>query len=58
MLLFRKMRGVGLYRTAFFLPYVTATIALAEVWVVIFSRGEVGIVNNILEALGLPGRDG
>ena len=51
-LLFRKMRGVGLYRTAFFLPYVTATIALAEVWVAIFSRGEIGLVNNILEALG------
>jgi multiple sugar transport system permease protein len=51
-LLFRRMRGVGLYRTAFFLPYVTATIAIAEVWVVLFSRGDVGIVNNILEALG------
>jgi multiple sugar transport system permease protein len=51
-LLFRKMRGVGLYRTAFFLPYVTATIALAEVWVAIFSRGEIGIVNNLLENLG------
>ncbi len=51
-LLFRKMRGVGLYRTAFFLPYVTATIALAEVWVAIFSRGEIGLVNNILESLG------
>ncbi|MEN8098767.1 MAG: sugar ABC transporter permease [Chloroflexota bacterium] len=47
-LLFRKMRGVGFYRTSFFLPYVTATIALAEVWVFIFSRGEAGIINNIL----------
>ena len=54
-LLFRKMRGVDFYRTSFFLPYVTATIALAQVWVVIFSRGEVGLVNNILEKiLGLP----
>jgi multiple sugar transport system permease protein len=53
-LLFRKMRGVGIYRTSFFLPYVTATIALAEVWVVLFSRGEVGIINNILEGLGIP----
>lgn len=53
-LLFRKMRGVGLYRTAFFLPYVTATIAIAEVWVVLFSRGDVGIINNVLEALGIP----
>jgi len=54
-LLFRKMRGVDFYRTAFFLPYVTATIALAQVWVVLFSRGEVGLVNNILERVfGLP----
>jgi multiple sugar transport system permease protein len=52
-LLFRKMRGVSVYRTSFFLPYVTATIAIAEVWVVLFSRGEVGIINNILEALGI-----
>ena len=53
-LLFRKMRGVDFYRTAFFLPYVTATIALAQVWVVLFSRGEVGLVNNVLEkVLGL-----
>jgi multiple sugar transport system permease protein len=52
-LLFRKMRGVGFYRTSFFLPYVTATIALAEVWVVIFSRGDVGLINNILGALGI-----
>jgi multiple sugar transport system permease protein len=53
-LLFRKMRGVDLYRTSFFLPYVTATIALAQVWVVLFSRGEVGLINNILEMIGLP----
>jgi len=48
-LLFRRMRGVDFYRTSFFLPYVTATIALAQVWVVLFSRGEVGFVNNIIE---------
>ncbi len=54
-LLFRKMRGVDFYRTSFFLPYVTATVALAQVWVVLFSRGEAGLINNILEnILGLP----
>jgi multiple sugar transport system permease protein len=53
-LLFRKMRGVDFYRTSFFLPYVTATIALAQVWVVVFSRSEVGLVNNILETFGVP----
>jgi multiple sugar transport system permease protein len=54
-LLFRKMRGVDFYRTSFFLPYVTATIALAQVWVVLFSRGDVGLINNILvNVFGLP----
>lgn len=53
-LLFRKMRGVDFYRTSFFLPYVTATIALAQVWVVLFSRAEVGLVNYFLERVGLP----
>jgi multiple sugar transport system permease protein len=52
-LLFRKMRGVEFYRIAFFLPYVTATIALAEVWVVLFSRAEIGVVNNLLESFGV-----
>lgn len=52
-LLFRKMRGVGAYRTIFFLPYVTATIALAEVWVWVFSRGQSGLVNNVLGLLGI-----
>jgi multiple sugar transport system permease protein len=54
-LLFRKMRGVDFYRTSFFLPYVTATIALAQVWVVLFSRSDVGLINNILaNVFGLP----
>ncbi|HUT20540.1 MAG TPA: sugar ABC transporter permease [Anaerolineae bacterium] len=54
-LLFRKMRGVDFYRTSFFLPYVTATIALAQVWVALFSRGEVGFVNNVMKTVfGLP----
>lgn len=52
-LLFRKMRGVGAYRTIFFLPYVTATIALAEVWVWVFSRGKSGLVNNVLQLFGI-----
>lgn len=56
-LLFRKMRGVEFYRISFFLPYVTATIALAEVWVVLFSRAEIGVINNFLELFGI-GRQG
>jgi len=31
-LLFQKMRGRGLYRTLYYLPYVTATVA-AAVWI-------------------------
>jgi multiple sugar transport system permease protein len=53
-LLFRKMRGIDFYRTSFFLPYVTATIALAQVWVTLFSRGDIGLINNVLNMIGLP----
>ncbi|MBN1582621.1 MAG: sugar ABC transporter permease [Anaerolineae bacterium] len=53
-LLFRKIRGVDFYRTSFFLPYVTATIALAQVWVVLFSRADVGLINYLLEVVGIP----
>jgi multiple sugar transport system permease protein len=49
----RKMRGVGLFRTAYFLPAVTSAVATALVWNMIYGR-DTGILNFILERLGLP----
>jgi multiple sugar transport system permease protein len=44
----RKIRGVGLFRTAYFLPAVTSAVATALVWQMIYGR-DTGVLNFILE---------
>lgn len=46
-------RGRGVYRTAFFLPVVTSSIAAAAVWRYLFDKS--GPVNAGLESLGVGG---
>jgi multiple sugar transport system permease protein len=48
----RKIYGVGLFRTAYFLPVVTSAVATALVWNMIYGR-DTGILNFILEKIGL-----
>jgi len=50
LLLNRKLRGIGLFRTLSFLPYVTTWVAIAIVWRVFFDR-EFGLANQALSAL-------
>src|SRR5262245_3682187 len=52
-LLNRKLPGVGLFRTIYFLPTVTSAVATALVWNMIYGK-ETGILNFMLERLGLP----
>jgi multiple sugar transport system permease protein len=52
-LLNRKILGVGLFRTAYFLPAVTSAVATALVWNMIYGK-DTGILNFLLERLGLP----
>ena len=49
----RKLRGISLFRTAYFLPAVTSAVATALVWNMIYGK-DTGILNFILERLGLP----
>ena len=51
-LLFQKVRGQSFYRTMFFLPYITSTVASSAVWVWIFNPRH-GPLNQILELLGI-----
>ena len=53
-LLNRKIRGLGLFRTAYFLPAVTSAVATALVWNMIYGK-DTGILNFILERLGMQG---
>ena len=51
-LLFQKIAFRGFYRTAFFLPYVTSTVAAAMVFGWLF-HGQYGVANYLLGFLGI-----
>ena len=53
-LLFQKLRARGMYRTIYFLPYVTSTVAAAAVWRWFFDPDH-GLANATLGLAGLPG---
>jgi multiple sugar transport system permease protein len=48
-----KVRGIAFIRTAYFLPVVTSTIAIALVWQWIYSADS-GLLNQVLGAVGIP----
>ncbi|MEN9616637.1 MAG: hypothetical protein RL022_2059 [Chloroflexota bacterium] len=52
-LLFQPIRGRGAYRTAYFLPYITSTVAAGLVWRWLYKR-DGGLLNEILAMMGLP----
>lgn len=51
------LRARGIFRTAIFLPQVTATVAIALVWLWIYNPGN-GLLNALLSFLGIDGRPG
>jgi multiple sugar transport system permease protein len=53
-LLNRKMRGVGVYRTFFFLPVVTMPVAIAMIWRWLYN-GDYGLINYLLSLVGIDG---
>jgi multiple sugar transport system permease protein len=52
----QKLKGILVYRTAFFAPVVTSVTAIALVWSWILSS-DFGLFNYILGLLHLPGQD-
>jgi len=52
--LFQKLRGRSFYRTAYYLPYVTSTVAAATVFVWIF-HPQFGLLNAALGLVGISG---
>lgn len=51
-LLFQKIRGRGLYRTIYYLPYITATVAAAAVFEYLY-HPQYGLLNTLLAQAGL-----
>ncbi|MFQ5344050.1 MAG: carbohydrate ABC transporter permease [Anaerolineae bacterium] len=49
----RPLRGLSIYRTAYFMPVVTSTVAAAIVWKWIYNP-HVGLLNGLLRAVHLP----
>lgn len=52
LLLNRALGGLGFFRTAFFLPYVTSLVAVAVVWNMLFNPTS-GPVNQFLQGIGI-----
>jgi len=55
LLLDAPLRGRGIYRTLYFLPVVTSSVAAAIVWK--YMLDPAGLVNNLLLKLGIVGPD-
>lgn len=53
LLLNRPLRGLGLYRTAYFMPTITSLVAVSVVWMWIY-HPDVGLMNSALALFGLP----
>lgn len=47
----QKIRGLSFFRTAFYIPTVTATVAVASVWLWIYNPGS-GLANGVLNLFG------
>lgn len=54
LLLNQKVRGIGFFRTSFYLPYVTAGIAVTMLWGWIFNS-QYGLINYVLSLFGING---
>lgn len=48
------IRGTSIFRTAVFLPHVTATVAIAMIWFWIYSPGDNGLLNRVGSFVGIP----
>ena len=51
-LLFQKIRGRSVYRTIYYVPYITATVAAAAVFEYVY-HPQYGLLNTILASAGL-----
>jgi len=52
LLMNQKLRAITWYRTAYFLPVVSSTVAVALVWAWIYSK-DFGLLNFVLRSLGM-----
>jgi multiple sugar transport system permease protein len=56
LLLNQKLRGLGIYRTIYYVPVVTSMVAVAMIWIQLFDP-LYGVISNSLESIGIKGVD-
>lgn len=49
----RGLPGRGIFRVMVFLPHITATVAVAMIWLWIYSPSENGLMNTVLGVIGI-----
>jgi multiple sugar transport system permease protein len=54
MLLAQKIRGIGAWRTIYFLPSVVSIVAISVMWYYVFNP-QYGIINALLDYIGIRG---
>jgi ABC-type sugar transport system permease subunit len=54
MLLNRKLRGIVIFRSIYFVPVVSSMVGIALLWTMLYST-DFGVINQLLRKLGLPG---
>lgn len=54
LLLNQKIRGVGFFRTSFYIPYITSGVAVTLLWGWIFNA-QYGLINYFLSLFGISG---
>jgi multiple sugar transport system permease protein/lactose/L-arabinose transport system permease protein len=47
------VRGRGMYRVAYIVPFVTPLVAVAQIWIVLYDQNY-GAVNAVLGSVGIP----
>ena len=52
----RRLKGVGFFRTAFYFPSVTSSVAITVLFLFLFSP--TGVINKLLSFFGVNGRRG
>ena len=54
LLLSNKVKGLGFFRTAFYIPYITSGVAVTILWGWIYQK-DYGIINYVLSLFGIKG---
>ena len=54
LMLSKKVKGLGFFRTAFYIPYITSGVAVTILWGWIYQK-DYGIINYVLSLFGIKG---